>query len=206
MAAIQAVAVSHLHNDHAGGLKHFAGRVPVHIQRAELDYGMSSPPGPSLKLLKAQGHGDRSMREISQVLHVSPRTITDMIDGLEGRGFVARCPHPSDRRVTLLHLTEAGASELAGANTDAERVAATAISGLDQQEQQTLRSLLARSGTERGTADLRLERAEGRDAVPYRHRARQLRGPGEAEGRACSRSPCARPRSSRSASPTRASG
>jgi len=46
MAAIRAVAVSHLHNDHAGGLKLFAGRVPVHIQRAELDYGMSGPPGP----------------------------------------------------------------------------------------------------------------------------------------------------------------
>ena len=46
LADIQAVAVSHLHYDHAGGLKHFAGRVPVHIQRAELDYGMSSPPGP----------------------------------------------------------------------------------------------------------------------------------------------------------------
>jgi N-acyl homoserine lactone hydrolase len=46
MADIRAVAVSHLHNDHAGGLKHFAGQVPVHIQRAELDYGMSAPPGP----------------------------------------------------------------------------------------------------------------------------------------------------------------
>ncbi len=46
MADIQAVAVSHLHNDHAGGLKHFAGRVPVHIQRAELEYGMSALPGP----------------------------------------------------------------------------------------------------------------------------------------------------------------
>jgi glyoxylase-like metal-dependent hydrolase (beta-lactamase superfamily II) len=46
LADIRAVAVSHLHNDHAGGLKHFAGRVPVHIQRAELEYGMSSPPGP----------------------------------------------------------------------------------------------------------------------------------------------------------------
>ena len=46
LASIHAVAVSHLHYDHAGGLKHFAGRVPVHIQRAELDYGMSSPPGP----------------------------------------------------------------------------------------------------------------------------------------------------------------
>ena len=46
LAGVHAVAVSHLHNDHAGGLKHFAGRVPVHIQRAELDYGMSAPPGP----------------------------------------------------------------------------------------------------------------------------------------------------------------
>src|SRR6202012_1519984 len=61
-----------------------------------------------LKLLKALGEGDRSMREISQVLHVSPRTVTDMIDGLEGRGLVARCAHATDRRVTLLRLTEAG--------------------------------------------------------------------------------------------------
>jgi N-acyl homoserine lactone hydrolase len=46
MSDIYAVAVSHLHNDHAGGLRHFAGRVPVHVQRADLDYGLSPPPGP----------------------------------------------------------------------------------------------------------------------------------------------------------------
>ncbi|GAB7047112.1 N-acyl homoserine lactonase family protein [Catenuloplanes indicus] len=40
------VALSHLHVDHAGGLKHFAGRVPVHAQRAELDYGLSNHPEP----------------------------------------------------------------------------------------------------------------------------------------------------------------
>jgi glyoxylase-like metal-dependent hydrolase (beta-lactamase superfamily II) len=43
---IHAVAVSHLHNDHAGGLKLFAGRVPVHVQRAELSYGMNGTPEP----------------------------------------------------------------------------------------------------------------------------------------------------------------
>ncbi|HEX3462321.1 MAG TPA: N-acyl homoserine lactonase family protein [Acidimicrobiales bacterium] len=43
---IQAVAVSHLHNDHAGGLRHFADRVPIHAQRAELDYGLSDHPEP----------------------------------------------------------------------------------------------------------------------------------------------------------------
>jgi N-acyl homoserine lactone hydrolase len=35
---IHTVAVSHLHHDHAGGLKLFAGKVPVHAQRRELEY------------------------------------------------------------------------------------------------------------------------------------------------------------------------
>ncbi len=41
--AIAAVGVSHLHLDHAGGLKLFAGRVPVHAQRRELEYGLGNP-------------------------------------------------------------------------------------------------------------------------------------------------------------------
>ncbi len=43
---IHAVGVSHLHHDHAGGLKLFAGRVPVHAQQREYDYGMSNHPEP----------------------------------------------------------------------------------------------------------------------------------------------------------------
>jgi len=128
-------------SDAVDAILYTAHRIRTAADAALREHGLSLS---GLKLLKALADGDRSMREISQVLHVSPRTITDMIDGLEGRGLVARCPHPSDRRITLLHLTEAGADELAGASTEAERVAATAISALDQQEQQTLRSLLER--------------------------------------------------------------
>jgi glyoxylase-like metal-dependent hydrolase (beta-lactamase superfamily II) len=40
------VALSHLHNDHAGGLRFFAERVPVHCQQRELDYGLSDHPAP----------------------------------------------------------------------------------------------------------------------------------------------------------------
>ena len=44
---IVTVAVSHLHNDHAGGLRHFVDLgTPVHLQRRELDYGLSAHPGP----------------------------------------------------------------------------------------------------------------------------------------------------------------
>lgn len=118
-----------------------AHRVRTAIDSALRDHGLSLS---GLKLLKALADGDRSMREISQVLHVSPRTVTDLIDGPETRGLVARCPHISDRRVTLLHLTESGARELADATVNAERIAATAIGALDAREQQTLRAFLER--------------------------------------------------------------
>lgn len=97
---------------------------------------------PAFKLLRALENSDRSMREISEILHISPRTVTDMIDGLEARGLVARGPHPADRRVTLLRLTPDGIRQLAAAATLAEQASRAAISGVSLQDQQTLRGLL----------------------------------------------------------------
>jgi glyoxylase-like metal-dependent hydrolase (beta-lactamase superfamily II) len=39
-ADVVVVALSHLHNDHAGGLRWFVDRVPVHLQKRELEYGL----------------------------------------------------------------------------------------------------------------------------------------------------------------------
>jgi DNA-binding MarR family transcriptional regulator len=94
------------------------------------------------KLLRALEHADQSMREVSDVLQVSPRTVTDMIDGLEARGIVSRLAHPADRRVTLLHLTEDGHRQLAAAGALADASHAAAISGLSGQDRRTLGHLL----------------------------------------------------------------
>ncbi len=40
------VALSHLHNDHVGGLRHFVNHSTIYIQKEELDYGFSSHPIP----------------------------------------------------------------------------------------------------------------------------------------------------------------
>ncbi len=47
LSDIVAVGISHLHWDHAGGIRHFAATgAPVYLQRAELEYGLSAQPGP----------------------------------------------------------------------------------------------------------------------------------------------------------------
>jgi DNA-binding MarR family transcriptional regulator len=128
-------------NDLVDAVLHAAHRIRTAAD-ADLRKGGLSLPG--YKLLKALAREDRSMREISDVLHVSPRTVTDIIDGLEARELVVRCAHPSDRRVTLLHLTEAGAVRLAEAAVGAEQANGAAISALDEDEQRILRDLLGR--------------------------------------------------------------
>jgi len=43
---ISRIYLSHLHNDHAGGLRLFGASVPVWVQRRELEYGLSDHPFP----------------------------------------------------------------------------------------------------------------------------------------------------------------
>lgn len=52
--------------------------------------------------------GPRMQRELSQVLKCTPRNVTGLVDALEGAGFVARTAHPTDRRATLVRLSEHG--------------------------------------------------------------------------------------------------
>jgi N-acyl homoserine lactone hydrolase len=60
---IVTVAVSHLHSDHAGGIRHFTHLgVPVHLQRAELAYGLSGHPGPEQEGMFRVDYDDPEIR------------------------------------------------------------------------------------------------------------------------------------------------
>ncbi len=55
-----------------------------------------------------QQRGPCTQATLAADLHVTPRTITALVDGLADTGFVTREPHPSDRRATLVTFTERG--------------------------------------------------------------------------------------------------
>jgi DNA-binding MarR family transcriptional regulator len=71
-------------------------------------------------------HGVMRLSELSDHLHIAPRSATEVVDALETRGLVRRRPDPDDRRATLVELTEHGTGVMeairTARGTEAERV------------------------------------------------------------------------------------
>jgi DNA-binding MarR family transcriptional regulator len=53
-------------------------------------------------------HGVMRLSELSDHLHIAPRSTTEVVDGLQDRGLIERRPDPNDRRATLVALTGQG--------------------------------------------------------------------------------------------------
>src|SRR5918994_1184517 len=58
--------------------------------------------------------GPSNQQTLAAALSVSPRNVTGLVDALEAGGYVARQPHPTDRRGTLVTLTRRGRPTMAG--------------------------------------------------------------------------------------------
>jgi len=68
-------------------------------------------------------HGPMRPGALAEHLRIAPRSATEVVDDLQGRGLAARAPDPADRRATLVDLTMAG--RVAGDAIRAARKAAT---------------------------------------------------------------------------------
>jgi DNA-binding MarR family transcriptional regulator len=79
-------------------------------------------------LLLIAEHGPSSQRELADLLEVTPRTVTALVDGLESTGFVTREPDPTDRRVARVTMTRQGQSA-SRAMLDGRRKLAHALLG-----------------------------------------------------------------------------
>lgn len=71
-----------------------------------------------LMLLWFSSRGTLPMRVIGSRLQVHPTSVTNAVDRLEEAGLVRREPHPTDRRATLVAITQAGRDVAAAATTD----------------------------------------------------------------------------------------
>jgi DNA-binding MarR family transcriptional regulator len=68
--------------------------------------GLTYPRLRVLEVLHCQGPA--KMKTLADGLGLSARNLTAVADSLEGEGLLRRVAHPSDRRATLLELTDEG--------------------------------------------------------------------------------------------------
>ncbi len=83
--------------------------------------------------------GTSTQKTLATTLKVSPRNVTGLVDALEASGYVARTPHPKDRRAILLTLTDQGSQTMAQMEHERNHIAAELVADLDTEQQDRLR-------------------------------------------------------------------
>jgi DNA-binding MarR family transcriptional regulator len=106
-------------------------------------HGLTFARYEALVLLSFARRESLPMRVMGERLQLHPTSVTNIVDRLESDGLAKRSPHPSDRRTTLVSLTEAGATRVTEATkalTDIE----FGLVGLTDRQAQQLSELLER--------------------------------------------------------------
>jgi DNA-binding MarR family transcriptional regulator len=88
--------------------------------------------------------GPSTQQALATALKVSPRNVTGLVDALESGDFVARRAHPSDRRATLVSLTDRGRKVMTEMEQQRRQIAAELVADLDPAELETFRQGLDR--------------------------------------------------------------
>ena len=105
------------------------------VKRRLAEHGLSRARASVLWVLHHRG--PVTQRELSDVVGVTPRNITGLVDALEADGYVLRTRHPSDRRATLVSLTDRGAKTMDNAQAYFGECAFRLFSDVPAQELET---------------------------------------------------------------------
>jgi DNA-binding MarR family transcriptional regulator len=94
------------------------------------------------RVVRQLADGPLRMATIAERLSVVPRTVTDLVDGVEAAGLVARHPDPEDRRSTFVELTPGGRLLLDRLEVARRKSAEQAVGRLDPADRALLLRLL----------------------------------------------------------------
>lgn len=78
------------------------------------------------------------MGELGEGCGLSPRSMTVLVDGLEKEGLVERAAHETDRRITLIGITDAGRQFVATTLGPSDHATASVFDDLSADEQREL--------------------------------------------------------------------
>lgn len=109
--------------------------------------GEEAPPRPRGfgRMLDALSrHSGVSQQQLAESLGIRPQSVSEAIAILESQGCIRKEVSPADRRVTLIHITDAGVQRAGEIAAERQRHAEQFFSPLTDAEKETLLALLAK--------------------------------------------------------------
>lgn len=89
-------------------------------------------------------HDGAIQKEIATFCHIEPASLTAILNGMEGKGFIQRRAVGNDRRSLHVYLTETGRTYADRLDREFVRIEAEALRGFSESESLQLQDLLGR--------------------------------------------------------------
>lgn len=118
----------------------------LHVDTELRRNGYDVTPVQSHALIYLSRHRDEQItqRDLERALKLKASTINGLVERLLEKNYISRCSSPTDGRCRLLHLTEEGEQMVESFRAALERTDKAVLSGLSEEEQDTLEKLLRR--------------------------------------------------------------
>lgn len=134
--------------------------VAAELDRILRSYGLTGPGFNVLMIIEGAGR-PLSPCEIGDRRLVTRGTVTGLLDTLEKQGLVRRTPHPDDRRMLLIEITEQGRTLLAETRNELFPAQTKMMSVLSERQQDTFVRLLGKLQSYLGGGRAPLDRSSG---------------------------------------------
>lgn len=105
-----------------------------------LGFGMAYLP----VLVPLEESGPQQQKELAKQTHVEQPTMAALLTRMERDGLIAREPHPSDKRASLISLTARAKTRLPAARARLQEGVDRALAGFSDRDRATLITLLQR--------------------------------------------------------------
>ena len=118
--------------------------ITIHSKKLYRDAGLTLPQMLCLRAIAASYDSEVTAAQVSRQVHLSPATVTGIVDRLERNGFVERERRSKDRRKICLNLTPKGEERLQTMDPSLQDRFLARLMGLDEAEQAQMLAVLQR--------------------------------------------------------------
>ncbi|MEO8025125.1 MAG: MarR family transcriptional regulator [Bryobacteraceae bacterium] len=116
-------------------------QIGLHIAQCP---GLAITQGEAHILVYLHDHGPATVGEVHSALSHKRSTLTSLLNRLDERRFAVRELHPGNRKTFLIRLTPSGKKAAAKVRSWLQRYEQKALAGLNGEQVESLRKILAR--------------------------------------------------------------